>query len=177
MPERMPLTIVSLRAMAAVRSNVTASGFTPRTPNSCARCLTRCMTSADLNEVLVGMHPSFTQVPPTSRISISATFAPRLAAMCAAGRPPCPPPMTAMSNFSMGESPHLWQMANGRWLTAVGSPLSAMSYLQSAICYQPFAIGYRLLRRLGEFDQFEADVPDAGLKGIVTIWTHRLERF
>ena len=40
---------------------------------------------------------SLTQVPPTSAISMSATRAPRLAAMCAAGNPPCPAPITTTS--------------------------------------------------------------------------------
>ncbi len=47
------------------------------------------------------MHPSLIQVPPSSRISIRATFAPRRAAIWAAGSPPCPPPITARSNLSI----------------------------------------------------------------------------
>ena len=48
------------------------------------------------------MHPSFTQVPPTSPISIRATLAPNRAASAAAGKPPCPAPIMTKSNCFMG---------------------------------------------------------------------------
>lgn len=53
------------------------------------------MAFADPTRVLVGIHPTLIQVPPSLPPSIRATFAPIAAARFAAPSPPIPPPTTA----------------------------------------------------------------------------------
>ena len=52
----------------------------------------RCATRADAIAALVGVHPKFTQEPPSRSRSAKATRLPALARACASGTPACPPP-------------------------------------------------------------------------------------
>ncbi len=55
--------------------------------------------------VFVGVHPSFTHVPPSARLSIRATFRPARASRAASEGPACPAPMTIASSFGIAPSP------------------------------------------------------------------------
>ena len=52
--------------------------------------------------IFLGTQPTLTQVPPSVFFSMSATFAPKEAALLAAARPPLPAPITMKSkHFGM----------------------------------------------------------------------------
>src|SRR5713226_1665933 len=90
-PETIELTILSLRSL--MRGQLISNSDT-RNPNSAPR-LAVWMAFADPTRVLVGIHPTLIQVPPSLLPSIRATFAPIAAARFAAPSPPIPPPTTA----------------------------------------------------------------------------------
>src|SRR5690625_4734997 len=54
--------------------------------------------------VLVGVQPQFTQVPPAYSRSIRAVLRPSAAKELAIGPPPCPAPITIVSNCSVAMS-------------------------------------------------------------------------
>ena len=56
-------------------------------------------TSLEANKALVGIQPTFKQVPPNLFFSITVTSAPSIAALKAATYPPGPPPITATFMF------------------------------------------------------------------------------
>src|SRR6202041_3200564 len=89
------VTIPFLRSRMVFQLSVIVP--TPSIPCSAA-CFRWSYTSASKSRDLVGMQPTFRQVPPSffSR-SISATFNPYCPARMAAVYPPGPPPMIAMS--------------------------------------------------------------------------------
>lgn len=86
-------TMASLRARILPQSTSTPG---VRKPNSSPRRAV-WMAFADPTRVLVGIHPTVTQVPPTFPRSITATRAPRAAARVATFTPPIPAPTTARS--------------------------------------------------------------------------------
>ena len=129
MPSTIPFTILSFRATASPKLNLTES--TSRwTPNFDDSCFMSLITSADLNKALEGMHPSITQVPPTSLFSMTATDAPSFADNNAAGMPPCPAPMTTKLNLRI--LPPLSHQTDSKILPNANSFLcKAISYASS----------------------------------------------
>ena len=57
----------------------------------------KCLTSAERNKALVGMHPQLRQIPPKFSRSTTAAFSPNWLARIAATYPPGPPPITTRS--------------------------------------------------------------------------------
>ena len=53
--------------------------------------------NAEAMTAFVGVHPKFTQEPPRSLRSASATLFPAFASACASGMPACPPPIIRTS--------------------------------------------------------------------------------
>src|SRR5207249_3321413 len=66
-------------------------------PNSWPRTATRWYSSDDSSSALVGMQPTWRQVPPSLSDSTRATLRPSWEARIAAGYPPMPPPRIATS--------------------------------------------------------------------------------
>ena len=87
-------TIASLRALTRGMSTRTApSSITPKSAPRRATCAARALAI----NVLVGMQPLLTQVPPTRWRSIIATLRPALPRRTASGGPAWPVPMTIAS--------------------------------------------------------------------------------
>ena len=72
-------TILFLRSTALPKSNF----ISQVTPSSSPFSLIRCISSADAYKALVGIQPTFKQVPPRLFFSIKATLAPYWAALIA----------------------------------------------------------------------------------------------
>src|SRR5258706_2640615 len=89
-------TTPSLRPFAARMSTWT---FPAENPNSAPRPAT-CAARALATSVLIGMQPTFTQVPPSSLRSMSAVFSPSLSRRAHSPGPACPVPMTMASKRS-----------------------------------------------------------------------------
>src|SRR5712671_3388474 len=89
-------TTPSLRAFTARMSTWT---FPAENPNSAPRPAT-CAARALATNVLVGMQPTFTQVPPSSLRSMSAVFSPSLSRRAHSAGPAWPVPMTIVSKRS-----------------------------------------------------------------------------
>ena len=75
----------------------TPTGPPTVTPHSAA-CRATCAARALATSALVGMQPSFTQVPPRCSRSISATVMPAPASLTASDGPAWPAPITMASN-------------------------------------------------------------------------------
>ena len=94
-PVRNCSTTCCLRATIAGKSTSNCRFFSPLVSVRCRLS----MISAWWQNVLVGMHPQFRQVPPTSSASAITTCRPFLAAYSAARYPPGPAPMMIKSVF------------------------------------------------------------------------------
>src|SRR5215208_1534218 len=95
-PLRSSSMTLSLRALTLAMSTVTSPVPTPYSAPRRARCAACALATS----VLVGMQPVFTQVPPTSLRSITATVWPASVSLPASGGPAWPAPTMIASNFS-----------------------------------------------------------------------------
>ena len=86
--------MLSLRALTFAMSTVTSPVPMPYSAPRRARCAACALATS----VLVGMQPEFTQVPPTSLRSITATVCPAAVSRPASGGPAWPAPMMIASN-------------------------------------------------------------------------------
>ena len=94
MPVREPSITSSLRAFTRAMSMVISP---PIITPYCAAVRATCAARALATYVLVGVQPTFTQVPPNRCRSITAVRLPLCASRTASGEPPCPVPMTTAS--------------------------------------------------------------------------------